>query len=85
METKFFVFRAFRYKESKSWEYKLVGMYDTMSEAKQAYYANMSAIIKPTNDFAMCVIVDSFSNQVVGDYDDTHVEEAPVETPVEEG
>ena len=79
METKFFVLRAFRYRESGNWEWKAVGMYDTLSKAKDAYYENMAAIIKDTNDFAMCVIVDSFANLVLGDYDDTHVEPEPIE------
>ena len=74
METKFFVLRAFRYRESQKWEYKLVGMYDDLPSAKQAYHSNMSAIIKDTNDFAMCVIVDSFGNSVERDYSDTHME-----------
>ena len=77
METKFFVLRAYRYKESQKWEYSLVKMCDTLDEAKQVYHSNMGSIIKDSNDFAMCVIVDSFSNRVDGDYSDTHVE--PVE------
>ena len=75
METKFFVIRAYRYKESKKWEYSLVKMCDTLDEAKQVYRSNMGSIIKDSNDFAMCVIVDSFSNRVDGDYSDTHTEE----------
>jgi len=77
METKYFVFRAFRYKESKNWEYNLIGMYNTLTDAKQAYYANMNAIIKSTNDFAMCVIFDNFGIKVLSDFDDTHIEEEP--------
>lgn len=82
MGTKFFVFRMYRYKESGSWEYKLVGMYNTLTEAKQAYYSNFGAIIKPTNDFASCIIFDNFANKILGDFDDTHTE-PPVETPTE--
>jgi len=77
METKFFVLRAFRYRESSKWEYKLVGMYDTPALAKQAYHSNMSDIIKQSNDFAMCVIVDSFGNPVEKDFLDTHTEPEP--------
>ena len=53
METKYFVCRAFRYKASGNWEYKMVGAYDDVSTAKQAYYSNMGSIIKDSNDFAM--------------------------------
>jgi hypothetical protein len=53
METKYFVAKAYRYKESGSWEYSLVGMYSDLSSAKQAYHDNMGRIIKNTNDFAM--------------------------------
>ena len=74
METKYFVVRAYRYKESGSWEYNLVGMYDSLSAAKQAYHANMGAIIKATNDFAMVILFDSYGNKILSDYDDTHVE-----------
>lgn len=79
METKWFVLRAFRYKESKKWEWKAVGMYDTLDEAKKAYHDNMGAIIKNSNDFCMCVIVDSFSLRVDGDFSNTHVEPEPSE------
>ena len=71
MENKYFVFRAYRYRESGNWEYKLVGAYDTLAEAKQAYHTNMGSIIKDSNDFAMCVIVDMFSTKVIGDFSDT--------------
>ena len=77
VETKFFVLRAYRYRESGSWEYSLVGMYSDLSAAKQAYHDNMGKIIKNTNDFAMCVIIDSFSNRVDGDFSDTHTEPEP--------
>ena len=77
METKYFAVRAFRYKESKNWEYKLVGMYDTISAAKQAYYSNMGAIIKDSNDFAMVILFDSYGNKIESDYDSTYVEPAP--------
>lgn len=71
METKYFVARAYRYKESGNWEYSLVGMYDTLSAAKQAYHNAMAAIIKSTNDMAMAIIYDSFGNYVDSDFDST--------------
>ena len=77
METKYFVCRAFRYKESGNWEYKMVGMYDDLSAAKQAYYSNMGSIIKASNDFAMVILYDSFGNKILSDYDNTYVEPAP--------
>ena len=77
MEQKFFVARAYRYKESGAWEYSLVGMYSDLSAAKQAYHDNMGKIIKKTNDFAMCILFDSFGNKIMSDFDDTH--EEPVE------
>ena len=79
METKYFVARAYRYKESGSWEYSLVGMYSDLSSAKQAYYDNMGRIIKNTNDFAMCILFDSYGNSKLSDFDDTHVEPEPNE------
>lgn len=83
METKYFVCRAFRYKESGSWEYKLVGMYDDISAAKQAYYSNMGSIIKNTNDFAMCILYDSYGNKIIADYDSTYVAPEPPEPNTE--
>lgn len=77
MEKRYFVARAFRYKESGNWEYKLVGMYDDVSTAKQAYYSNMGSIIKDTNDFAMVILYDSYGNKVMADYDSTYVEPEP--------
>lgn len=77
METKYFVSRAFRYKESGSWEYKIVGMYDTLSEAKQAFHSNMGAIIKPSNDLCMCIIYDSYGNRIDSDFDSIYVEPEP--------
>lgn len=74
METKYFVARAYRYKESGSWEYSLVGMYSDLSAAKQAFHDNMGRIIKNTNDIAMCIIFDSFGNRVDSDFDTTYVE-----------
>lgn len=80
METKYFVARAYRYaNESHSWEYGLVGMYDTLSAAKQAFHDNMGRIIKSTNDFAMCILFDSYGNRIMSDFDDTHVEPEPNE------
>lgn len=77
METKYFVVRTFRYKSSGNWEYSLVGVYDTLSEAKQAYHDNMGRIIKPTNDFAMCMIFDNFGNAIASDFDDTSASPEP--------
>ena len=77
MEQKFFVARAFRYKESRSWEYKLVGMYDTLSEAKQAFHSNMAAIIKDSNDICMTIIFDSYGNKIDSDFDTTYIEPEP--------
>lgn len=72
METVFFLMRAFRYKESGKWEYKLINMYPDIPSVKQAYFSNMAAIIKDTNDFAMCVIFDNWGNRIEADYLDTH-------------
>lgn len=74
METKYFVVRAYRYRESGGWEYNLVGMYSDLSAAKQAYHDNMGRIIKDSNDFAMVILFDSFGNKIASDYDDTHDE-----------
>ena len=81
MDRKYFVAFAYRYKESKNWEYQLIGCYDELTAAKQAYYSKMGAIIKKTNDFAMCIIYDNFGNKIDSDFDDTHVEPAPEPTP----
>lgn len=75
METKFFVAQAYRYAESKNWEWKLVGEYDTLEVAKQAFHERCGAIMKPSNDFAMVILYDSFGNKVDSDFKDTHVEE----------
>lgn len=77
METKYFVARAYRYKESGNWDYKMVGMYDTLSAAKQAFHSNMAAIIKDTNDLCMTIIFDSYGNRVDSDFDSTYVEPEP--------
>lgn len=80
METKYFVVRAFRYaNEGHSWEYKLVGMYDNISAARQAYFSNMGAIIKDSNDFAMCILFDSYGNKLESAYDSTYVAPEPPE------
>lgn len=74
METKYFVARAYRYaNEGHAWEYNLVGMYDNLSAAKQAFHDNMGRIIKSTNDFAMVILFDSFGNRIMADYDNTYV------------
>ena len=77
METKYFVARAYRYAESKKWEYSLVGMYGTLSEAKQAFHDNMGKIIKASNDITMCIIFDSYGNKIDSDFDSTYVEPEP--------
>ena len=79
MDQKFFVVRAYRYKASGNWEYNIVGMYDTISAAKQAFHSNMGSIIKATNDFAMVILFDSFGNKILSDFDDTHEEPEPAE------
>lgn len=79
METKYFVARAYRYKESGNWEYNLVGMYNDLSTAKRAFHSNMGSIIKATNDFAMAILFDSFGNKIMSDFDDTHEEPEPAE------
>ena len=86
METKYFVCRAFRYKESGNWEYKMVGAYDDVSTAKQAYYSNMGSIIKASNDFASVILYDSYGNKILSDFDSTYVApEPPTPEPNEEG
>lgn len=77
METKYFVARAFRYKESKNWEYQLVGMYADLTTAKQAYHSTMANIIKSSNDFAMTILYDSYGNKIMSDYDNSYVEPEP--------
>lgn len=79
METKYFVARAYRYKDSGSWEYKIVGMYDDITTAKQAFHSNMGAIIKPSNDICTCIIFDSYGSLITSDFDDTYVEPEPNE------
>ena len=79
METKYFVARAYRYKASGNWEYNLVGMYPSLSAAKQAFHQNMSAIIKDSNDMAMCIVYDMYGNQIMSDYDSTYVAPEPNE------
>ena len=77
METKYFVARSFRYKSSGNWEYNLVGMYDSLTAAKQAFHSTMGAIIKDTNDFAMAILYDSYGNRIMSDYDSTYVAPEP--------
>lgn len=74
METKYFVAEAYRYAESKKWEYALKGMYDDLAAAKQAYHARMAAIVKPTNDICMVIIYDSYGNRIDSDFVSTYVE-----------
>lgn len=68
METKFFVAEAYRYAESKNWEYRLTGMYNTIEAAKQAYHARLGAIIKNTNDAVMVILFDSFGVKIDSDH-----------------
>lgn len=78
METKYFVARAYRYaNEGHAWEYSLVGMYNDLTTAKQAYHDNMGRIIKDSNDFAMCILFDSYGNKIMSDYENTYVEPEP--------
>ena len=77
METKYFVCRAYRYKESGNWEYNMVGMYNDLSSAKQAFHSNMAAIIKATNDIAMVIIFDSYGNKIDSDFNSTYVAPEP--------
>lgn len=77
METKYFVVRAYRYAESHNWEYNIVGAYDTLSAAKQAYHDALAKIIKSSNDHAMAIVFDSYGNKIMSDYDTTYV--PPVE------
>ena len=74
MEEKYFVARAYRYRESGAWEYSLIGMYSTLTAAKQAFHDNMGRIIKESNDMAMCIIFDCFGNRIDSDFDSTVVE-----------
>lgn len=71
MPTKFFVFRCYRYRESGNWEYNLVGCYDTLTAAKQAYHDALGRIIKASNDHAMCIMFDSWGNKIECDVDNT--------------
>lgn len=77
METKYFVARAFRYKESGNWEYSLVGIYADITSAKQAYHSTLGSIIKASNDFAMAILYDSYGNKIMSDYDSTYVAPEP--------
>jgi hypothetical protein len=77
METKYFVAEAFRYAESKKWEYKISGVYDTLEDAKQEYHSRGGAIIKDTNDHAMVIIYDSYGNKIMSDYVNTYVAPEP--------
>ena len=76
-ELKYFVTEAYRYAESKKWEYSIKGMYDTLDEAKQQFHSRLGAIIKDTNDHAMVIVYDSLGNKVMSDFVDTVEEETP--------
>ena len=75
-DLKYFVAEAYRYAESKKWEYSIKGIYDTLDEAKQQFHSRLGAIIKDTNDHAMVIVYDSLGNRVMSDFVDT-VEEQP--------
>lgn len=76
METKFFVVRAFRYaNEEHKWEYSLIGMYDDISVAKQAYHDNLGRTIKDSNDFAFAILFDSWGNTIEKEYDNKYIPE----------
>lgn len=75
METKYFLTEAYRYKESGNWEYKAVGIYNTLYDAKNAFHTRKAAITKASNDFAMVLLFDMYGNKVMSDYDNTY--EAP--------
>ena len=80
METKYFVAECYRSaSEAHGWEYHLVGMYDNVSAARQAYFSNMGSIIKDSNDFAMCILFDSYGNVPESAYDSTYVAPEPPE------
>lgn len=80
---RYFVVRAYRYAESKSWEYNMVGMYNTLSTAKQAFHDNMGRIIKASNDVAMVILFDSYGNKIASDFDTTFVPEPAPEPNAE--
>jgi hypothetical protein len=61
----------------------MVGAYDDVSTAKQAYYSNMGSIIKDSNDFAMVILYDNYGNKLMADYDSTYVEPVPPEPNAE--
>lgn len=79
METKFYVAETYRYKESKNWEYRMVGMYSDLLVAKQSFHARLSAIIKSTNDFAMVILYDNFGNRIEYDVADFTAQPEPEE------
>lgn len=76
-EIKYFVAEAYRYAESKKWEYSIKGVYDTIEAAKQQFHSRLGAIIKATNDHAMVIVYDSLGNKVMSDFVDTVEEETP--------
>lgn len=76
-EIKYFVAEAYRYAESKKWEYSIKGIYDTLDEAKQQFHSRLGAIIKDTNDHAMVIVYDSLGNRVMSDFVDTAEEGTP--------
>ena len=76
-EIKYFVAEAYRYADSKNWEYSIKGVYDTIEAAKQQFHSRLGAIIKDTNDHAMVIVYDSLGNKVMSDFVDTATEETP--------
>lgn len=79
METMYFVAEAYRYKESKKWEYSIKGIFDNLADAKQMYHSRMASIVKASNDHAMVIVYDSYGNRVDGDFVNTYVEPEPNE------
>lgn len=78
MDEKYFVVEVYRHKDSKNWEYKASGSYNSKYDAKNAFHARKAAITKDSNDFAMVKAFDRFGNDIIEpDWDDTYVEPTP--------
>lgn len=78
MGTKYFVVEVYRYKESGNWEYRAVGSYNSVYDAKQAFHTRKAAITKSTNDFVMVKAFDMYGNDIIKpDFDNTYVEPEP--------
>ena len=72
MEILYFVAEAYRYKESKKWEWSIKGAYSTVEEAKQQFHARMAAITKASNDHSMVIVYDSYGNRIMADFVNTY-------------